>query len=617
MLQKKGLKKLLPLALVLLFFIAFKLYVLRQGAFTVHGDNALYMYMARQMSRGVIPYRDFFFGHPILTILPTAALIKVFGTSFMVGMIQPIFSGLASIILVYLIGEKIRGGSGIYAAAFLATSYHFQFFTHWLGGVALSVVFVLASFYLTLQKRHELSAAFLVLSFLTRINHFPVLFVFLGYHLYKKNYRFFKGLVIAGLASFILFLIPGYVDGTILYHFLKKAGPLSVGHGAYFSVIQKQAVIITLSLLSFAYIFKRKIKDDALFFSYAAALSCLTLLALSELRTWYVLYTIPFFCILAGFLMHQLSLIKVNKKHISPIVIAAFLILLVLNIYPAYGFTQYSEPKSYDPVYDLLDIQEGDYLLDTLAGISPYLALKNDAFVAGDLVDMNPLRFASGLIDIDDTIMRLEAQPPKYIFDMRGGTGELVSWDHYWRFTPLRDYIYNKYNPHYLVYNDDLFTLTLIWEKTAAEPIPDFQVVPAIYDIKFLDKHEIVNRRVDTHYLTTQRASNASNLELTNFVDALTKLTISHRQLIAHNAWNFSNPHNIVEDGSLRSETWITPHDGHYLVFTETTDNNITVSITAMDLLPEQGYWLSLTIYENILGGLIPTYSEQLVRAIG
>jgi len=532
-------------------------------------------------------------------------------------MIQPILGGLACILLTYLIGEKIKPGSGIYAAALLATAHHFLFFSHWLGGVSLSIAFILLSFYLSLQEKHTLSGAFLILSLITRISHFPILLIFFAYNIYKKQYKFFLGFFAAAIASLTLLLIPGFYTGTVLYHLTKKAGVLSIGYGGYLSFAQRQFIPVILTILSAAYVLKSKIKNLPLLFSFLAVLSGFGLLLLSELRVWYIVYTIPFLCITSGFLFQQLSRIKINKKSLKIPLTIFFIILLIFSFRPAYNSTKYSEEETYDPVYDLLQINSDDYLLDTLAGMGPYLSLKHDASISGNLIDMNPLRFANDLFDTDDAISKLNSQPPKYIFDLRGGTGELISWDHYWRFTPLRDHIYDNYRPHFLTYNEDLFTLTLIWEKQALFAYQKVEFRPALYNVKFLDKHEIVDRKVDTHYLTTQRLSNTTDHELTHLVDGLTEVTLNKRQLICHDAWDdFDRFHTIVKDGDLRCETWITPHDGNILVFTETTENDITVSFTAMELDQEAGVWNSLVIYENIIGGLVPTYSETLYATV-
>jgi len=612
----QAIDKKIGLALILLFFLLFQSYSLYRGSFVVHGDNALYMYMARQLSRGIVPYRDFFFAHPPLMIAPTALLLLLLGESFSVGMIQPILGGLGCIILTYLISEKIRPGSGLFSAALLAVSHHFLFFSHWLGGVSLVNFFLLLSLYLTLREKHGLSGVSLVLSFLARINHFPVLLVFLGYNLYKKNRRFFLGFGLAALASALLLLVPGFFNSTVLYHISKKAGSLSIGYVGYYSFARFQWSLIALSLLSIPYALGRKIRNQPLLFTYLASASALILLLLSEVRVWYIVYAIPFLALSGGFLLAELSDFRINKKSMRLPAITILLILLLIGVLPAYSSTNFSQGKTYDPVYDLLEIGEGDYLLDTLAGMGPYLALKNGASISGEMVDLNPLRFANNLIDTDDAIARLRQQPPKYIFDLRGGTGDLISWDHYWRFTPLRSYVYDSYQPHFLVYNEDHFTMTLIWEPQSREPVPEFEFHPALYSIKFLNMHEIVGRGVDTHYLTATRASTEADLELGDFVDGLTKITLNKRQLIAHNAWDLSNPHTTVYEGNIRSETWITPHGSHYLIFTETTEDNITVSFTAMDFVPADGQWQSLVIYENIIGGLVPTYSEQRIGSL-
>ena len=69
------------------FFIVAVIFALveAKGLFLVTpGDENVYFYMAKSVSEGLVPYKDFFYAHPPLHVVALAALIKVFGLNFII-----------------------------------------------------------------------------------------------------------------------------------------------------------------------------------------------------------------------------------------------------------------------------------------------------------------------------------------------------------------------------------------------------------------------------------------------------------------------------------------------------------------------------------------------------
>ena len=72
-------KQWIPFLIVALVFIIIEAKGLTQVG---PGDENVYFYMAKAVSEGQMPYRDFFYAHPPLHIFALATLIKIFGVNF-------------------------------------------------------------------------------------------------------------------------------------------------------------------------------------------------------------------------------------------------------------------------------------------------------------------------------------------------------------------------------------------------------------------------------------------------------------------------------------------------------------------------------------------------------
>lgn len=89
-------------------------------------DEGVFLSIAKYITQGDLPYRDFFDHKPPGIHLLFALLFKIFGTSIWVPKVALIFATLGSAYFVQKIGDRLKGGSGWTAASiflFLTTQF--------------------------------------------------------------------------------------------------------------------------------------------------------------------------------------------------------------------------------------------------------------------------------------------------------------------------------------------------------------------------------------------------------------------------------------------------------------------------------------------------------------
>jgi hypothetical protein len=86
-------------------------------------DEYIYFYMCRRIAEGAIPYRDFFFAHPPLHLLPGAALAALAGFSVPVARALPAASGLLAAAAVYRAGRRAGVLEGIASLTIFLFAY--------------------------------------------------------------------------------------------------------------------------------------------------------------------------------------------------------------------------------------------------------------------------------------------------------------------------------------------------------------------------------------------------------------------------------------------------------------------------------------------------------------
>ncbi|MFH1786942.1 MAG: glycosyltransferase family 39 protein, partial [archaeon] len=595
------------------------LLALASGVVPIHGDNAIYLYMAKIFADGVIPYRDFFFAHPPLLIFPTALIYKIFGAGIGTGIIQPAVAGIAILFSVYLIGERHKRYAGLIAAVLLLSSPFFEYTTYFTVGAALNLAFIMAAAYYSLEKKPYCAGIMLGLAALVRYSTFPVMIVIFAYNIYKKQYKVVHGALTIAPVFVLLAFVPNFVENTVLYHIGKGATVFGFKYG-FFQLFWHEMPLFLIAMLSMAYFAFKKDKELAVLCSLAVASSLLGYFLISEVYFWYVMYIVPFFCILGGMLFADLWNREGKRNEAYKMGLAIILVAAVaVGFWTYFNTVWFKEADVYSGFYDSFDLRPGQVIFDTSSPMGPYFALSRDLRIAGDLVDMNPRRFAVGDIRPEEVVGKLQRETPSKIIDVRGPVaGGVYSTDYWWTQTEIRDFVYENYQPTTFMYNQDTQMLAIVWS------IPDnlnsydyaFEEKPGIFETLFLfyDGQQLSAQRIN-------RASSQGDAYFSEgFVDALTSINPQAIQPAAKGAWEGGfkpNSHWKVEDGMYETESWVVPvDDDAFFVYAETRVRGRPTEFIYAQFSREAGNWVDLQIYQKTASSYERVYAESFIKPV-
>lgn len=214
----------LGLAALLAFFLALKSFALGPAL----SDENGYFYQAVLMTRGAWPYRDFFFAHPPLHLVPGWLLFGVTGFDLALGKLLPVLATAVSGAALFALGRRAAGGlAGLVAAASFLLCYDvLRASSHWTG-INLSVAWMCAGLLAAWCRRPVAGGALFALGAATGFYVFPgalLTGVLLGVRERRAALRFAIGFVLPFAAVSLLFWAAGgqgYLDGVYRYHLLK------------------------------------------------------------------------------------------------------------------------------------------------------------------------------------------------------------------------------------------------------------------------------------------------------------------------------------------------------------------------------------------------------------
>lgn len=217
-------------------------------------DEGSYLYDGFLITKGNIPFRDFFARSPLL-LSEIALSIIVFGQNIFAGRFLSIISALLSGILIYFIGKKLLNKTfGALAASlfFLLPEVVFQtVHIHTQSNEILFVAGAVLCLLLSIEKQkniYSLGSGILIgLSFFIRQSVLLYLFAFIVYIFFqksgfKKNFLYALSLIV----GFLIITIPGILVLIKLAGFEKIW--LTMGPSLIFSLQRGSGVIGTFSI---------------------------------------------------------------------------------------------------------------------------------------------------------------------------------------------------------------------------------------------------------------------------------------------------------------------------------------------------------------------------------
>lgn len=265
-------------------------------------DEFIYFYMCRRIVEGAVPYRDFFFAHPPVHLLPGAILTGLLGFSMTLARAIPSLSALAAGLAVYRIGRRAGSMEGLLSLSLFLFSYDLlRTSSHYTG--ALEATALLAwSVERALAGRPAVSGLLAAGSGLTGFYALPPAgaigaFLLLTGGGWRRFAAGFLSLFLGVNALCAAAFGSAYWDPVVRYHLLKpEAGDAHTG-AEPLAIAAANAWLLVGAAAGAAFGVARGRARQASWAPVALGLlaALLHLLALSPLRRVFIYYYVPCF----------------------------------------------------------------------------------------------------------------------------------------------------------------------------------------------------------------------------------------------------------------------------------------------------------------------------------
>ncbi len=378
------------------------------------GDENVYFYMAKAVSEGQMPYRDFFYAHPPLHIFLLSVLIKIFGVNFfMLKSAALAFILIASFFLYKLslelfqnkINDKNANLISIISIILFLSSFTTLFTATFSVGVGLSAMLMMISFYFVFIKKYFVSGIFAGLAGLARFYALvPLLALFAFIFVKKLQEKRIKDflilssgfLMIFGIIMILLAALYGhnFTDSAIKYHFIKPKLP-GQRTAVYEDAVKENWIIIASFLL---FLFAEN-KNKLQLFLFAIIIYLTFFLSLNVPAKFYLILIFPFLALAGAYgLVNLIAGIKL--KYLKYFLITLIMLIFLWNtaadvmFLEKIGFLPFS---SLIPMISKVSATSPNSKIFGDASIAPLLALKSNRSMALNYIDTNEMTFTSGL----------------------------------------------------------------------------------------------------------------------------------------------------------------------------------------------------------------------------
>lgn len=430
-----GRKELLAYLIVVLLFVSIQF----RGLFHIApGDENVYYYMAKSVSEGELPYKDFFYAHPPLHVIMLAIVVKLFGVNFFALKSATLLALLIASFFLYLtcielfkkrLSDKNYLLISILALILFLFSFEVMFKATFSMGINFSLMLLMAGFYFIFTRKYFIGGLIAGLAGLTRLYTLAPLtavFIFLLSRKYQENklndfLKMLLGFFITfGIPMIFMMLVFGssFIEPVIKYHFLKPQLP-----GQRMIVYKNVLIENWPTILAFlSSVFLKEKKKLQLF--YLTILTCiLFLLSLNVPYEFYFSLALPFMAVVGSYSV--IEIIRRIKTFVKYILIIGLCSLFVWNTAADAMFLEKIGFLEFAPLKDLNDkISSSDEKFSIFGddSVVPLLALITNRKIAFNYIDSNEKRLTSGLTNFYLLTNQLDDANLSYIV-LRKGKG--------------------------------------------------------------------------------------------------------------------------------------------------------------------------------------------------
>lgn len=223
-------KKLFSSIFVAITILAFLFYKTSHLSFRF-GDGNAYIYMAQQMTHGVLPYKDFFLADPPLLILVMSLFKLIIGENFLLFQLFPIMLEAGTALLLFLLLQKQKNKFAYLAPLLYLFSFTILTTSDYITGAQLVSFFVVMALLLWEKKKFIGVGICLALACLTKLYAVAPLLGFLCFMVIHKEYKKLQTVLLAFAITSIIILSPFFfiapyqvIQNLIIHQFHRPAG---------------------------------------------------------------------------------------------------------------------------------------------------------------------------------------------------------------------------------------------------------------------------------------------------------------------------------------------------------------------------------------------------------
>lgn len=361
-------------------------------------DENTYFYMAKLVTEGILPYRDFFFASPPLQVFLMTPPILLIGEQVLLLKLIPIFATAVTSYLIYLIAERQFGSrEALIASALYLFSFLVLTTTDHSTGVHLSSLFITAMLYFVYKDRPLTAGLMGSLSLLTRLYAiFPVAGI-TAYLLFLDRKRSLKFL----LGSAVLFLTVSALMQYISHgRYLEQIFLLRMGMASLLGIPKSRILWFfarwdTLLIVSSTFFVFTKNKRQYALPVMATLFLMVFYAAYRDLYYLYLALIIPF---LSLFTAHSIMHFG-ERRHFNKIIAVLLLALVVHNTF--FYLKDHADASKITFIDDIVSfVSSNSEPSDTLYGsfeITPLISLLSGRRITHNFVDTNDKIFMTGI----------------------------------------------------------------------------------------------------------------------------------------------------------------------------------------------------------------------------
>jgi len=394
-------------------------------------DGHTYMYMAKAVLEGMIPYRDFFFASPPLQIYIIAFGKILVGNEIILLNLIPIFATIGSSFFIFKFMQKKFGEiEGLVASTLYLFSFLVLLTTDYSTGIHLTTFFILGMIYFIEIDKPFIAGIFASFALLTRLYApFPIAGALIYLFIYKKKdiLKFIVGAItfFIPLSLFFEIISNGNYLNQIFFFRLNLISGIGLSKIAVSQFFIIGDLILVIGSILWIVFDKEKKK---------LALPLITTIFSIFLYIIYSdIYYLYFGLIIGPLAIFTTKLIFKFKSYKNFNKLLAFLIILLVIINSIIYIANYATASNI-PFHKEISsfVKENSSEGDTIYGsfeITPLVSLESERALAGNIIDTNPKNIMTKEFEIGEIIEKIKGVKFIIVKATLLESGELVGFD--------------------------------------------------------------------------------------------------------------------------------------------------------------------------------------------